>query len=96
MVAVRRLVIDVLKPHEPPLLDFTEAVAAVDGVEGATGSLLELDREVQNIKVTVEGPDLNYAAVESTVEDLGGTVHSVDEVACGDVVVEERPTQQDG
>jgi len=96
MVAVRRLVIDVLKPHEPPLLEFTEEVAAVDGVEGATGSLLELDREVQNIKLSLEGADLDYDAVESTVEDLGGTVHSVDEVACGDVVVEERPTQQDG
>lgn len=96
MVAVRRLVIDVLKPHEPPLLAFTEQVAAVDGVDGATCSLLELDQEVQNIKITVEGAELDFDAVESTVEDLGGTVHSVDEVACGDVVVEERPTQQDG
>jgi hypothetical protein len=96
MVAVRRLVIDVLKPHDPPLLEFTEAVAAVDGVEGATGSLLELDREVQNVKFTVEGPDLDYDAVEATVENLGGTVHSVDEDAGGDVVVEERPTHQDG
>lgn len=96
MVAVRRLVIDVLKPHEPPLLAFTEQVAAVDGVDGATCSLLELDQEVQNIKITVEGAELDFDAVESIVEDLGGTVHSVDEVACGDVVVEERPTQQDG
>ncbi len=96
MVAVRRLVIDVLKPHEPPLLAFTEQVAAVDGVDGATCSLLELDQEVQNIKITVEGAELDFDAVESTVEDLGGTVHSVDEVACGDIVVEERPTQQDG
>ena len=96
MVAVRRLVIDVLKPHEPPLLAFTEQVAAVDGVDGATCSLLELDQEVQNIKTTVEGAELDFDAVESTVEDLGGTVHSVDEVACGDIVVEERPTQQDG
>ncbi|MFB6084962.1 MAG: DUF211 domain-containing protein [Halorientalis sp.] len=96
MVAVRRLVIDVLKPHEPPLLEFTERIAAVDSVDGATGSLIELDQEVQNVKLTVEGAELEFDAVESTVEDLGGTVHSVDEVACGDVIVEERPTQQDG
>ena len=96
MVAVRRLVIDVLKPHEPSLLAFTEQVAAVDSVEGATGSLIELDQEVQNVKITVEGTDLDFDDLESTVEELGGTVHSVDEVGCGDTLVEERRTHQDG
>jgi hypothetical protein len=96
MAPVRRLVVDVLKPHDPPLLAFTEHLSELDSVEGASTSLVELDQEVQNVKFTVEGPDLDYDAVEATVENLGGTVHSVDEVACGDVVVEERPTHQDG
>ena len=96
MVAVRRLVIDVLKPHEPPLIEFTERVTTLDSVAAATASLVELDQEVQTVKLTVEGNTVSFEAVEDTVEELGGTVHSVDEVACGEYVVEDRRTHQDG
>jgi len=96
MAPVRRLVVDVLKPHDPPLLSFTEHLSDLDSVEGASASLVELDKEVQNVKVTLEGEDLDFDGVESAVEDLSGTIHSVDEVACGDYVVEDRPTPQDG
>ncbi|WP_255149207.1 DUF211 domain-containing protein [Halorarius halobius] len=95
MAQVRRLVIDVLKPHDPPLLEFTERVADLGGVAGASGSLIELDQEVQNVKLTVEGDELDYDAVRDRVETLGGTVHSVDQVACGEYVVKDRRTPQD-
>jgi hypothetical protein len=95
MAPVRRLVIDVLKPHDPPLLAFTERLSETETVEGASASLIELDREVQNLKITLEGTDLDFEAVEATVAELGGTVHSVDEAACGEYVVEDRPTLQD-
>ena len=96
MTAVRRLVIDVLKPHEPPLLEFTERMADADGVEGVSASLIELDQEVQNVKITFEGDSIEFDSIKQTVERLGGTVHSVDQVACGEYVVEEHRTLQDG
>ncbi|MFC7229878.1 DUF211 domain-containing protein [Salinirubellus salinus] len=95
MSTVRRLVVDVLKPHDPPLPEFASRLAEVGSVAGVTVSLVELDREVQNVKITVEGGAIEYDEVEAAVENLGGTVHSVDEVACGEYVVEDRPTQQD-
>jgi hypothetical protein len=52
---MRRLVVDVLKPHQPEITEFAEAVADTDGVEGANATLIETDREVQNIKITMEG-----------------------------------------
>ncbi|MBV0924476.1 DUF211 domain-containing protein [Halomicroarcula limicola] len=96
MAAVRRLVMDVLKPHDPTLLSFTERVSETESVAGATTSLIELDQEVQNVKVTLEGEDIDVSAVEDTIEGLGGTVHSVDQVACGDRLVTDRRTLQDG
>ncbi|RLM94958.1 DUF211 domain-containing protein [Haloarcula sp. Atlit-7R] len=96
MAAVRRIVIDVLKPHDPPLLTFTDQLAEIAGVDGVTSSLIELDQEVQNVKVTFEGDDLDFEAIEKTIEHLGGSVHSVDQVACGDAVVTDRRTLQDG
>jgi hypothetical protein len=95
MPRVRRLAIDVLKPHEPPILKFTDRVAAAESVDGATVSLVELDQEVQNVKLTIEGEDLDYEAIEATIESLSGTVHSVDQVACGERLVEDRRTLQD-
>jgi len=95
MTPVRRLVIDVLKPHEPPLVEFTRGIGETATVEAVASSLVELDQEVQNVKLTLEGPDVDLARIKDAVERLGGTVHSVDEVACGEYVVEERPTPQD-
>ena len=95
MAPVRRLVVDVLKPHDPPLLEFARRVGDVEGVEGVNASLVELDNEVQNVKLTFEGEALAFETIEATVERLGGTVHSVDQVVCGERVVEDRPTHQD-
>jgi hypothetical protein len=95
MAPVRRLVVDVLKPHTPPLLEFTRRVGEIDSVEGVSASLIELDNEVQNLKLTFEGEDLDFESIEETVERLGGTIHSVDQVACGERIVEDRRTPQD-
>lgn len=95
MAPIRRLVIDVLKPHEPTLVQFTSEVTEVACVDAVTASLIELDQEVQNVKLTVEGETLELDPVVETVEQLGGTVHSVDEVSCGERVVEARATPQD-
>jgi hypothetical protein len=92
MAPIRRLVLDVLKPGEVATVSFAREVADVGGVDAAAADLVETDREVQNIVLIVEGPDVDYDAVVGHVEDLGGTLHSVDEVVCG----EHRPAAHDG
>jgi len=95
MPPVLRLVLDVLKPHDPDIVTLARHVADAESVSGVNATLVETDREVQNIKLTVEGEDLHPAAVEDLAEDLGATVHSIDEVVCGDRLVEEVTTPQD-
>jgi hypothetical protein len=89
MAPVRRLVVDVLKPNDPPLVEFAAGLADTDGVERVDCSLVELDREVQNVAVTLAGPDVRLATVEERIEALGATVHSVDRVVCGALGPEE-------
>jgi hypothetical protein len=91
----RRLVLDVLKPHEPPMTEFAAEVASLKGVEGVNATLVETDEEVQNIKLTVEGEDVDRGDVDSVVSRLGGSVHSVDQVVVGERLVEDTPTPQD-
>lgn len=95
MPALQRIVIDLLKPHEPSTIDLARHVAELDGVAGVNATLIETDREVQNVKLTVEGDALEYDALEAAIEDLSGTVHSVDQVVCGDRMVESVATPQD-
>jgi hypothetical protein len=95
MAPIRRLVLDVLKPHDPGPVAVARAVSDLDGVSGVNATLIETDRKVENLKLTVEGGAVDDDAVRAEVERLGGTVHSVDEVACGEELVEESPTLQD-
>lgn len=95
MSQIKRIVLDVLKPHDPGVIAFATAVSEATGVSGVNAALVETDREVETLKLTVEGEAIDHEAVTAAVEDLGGSVHSVDEVVCGDHLVEERPTLQD-
>ncbi|MFB6294689.1 MAG: DUF211 domain-containing protein [Candidatus Nanohaloarchaea archaeon] len=95
MAAIRRLVLDVLKPHEPTVTELADAAAEADGVAGVNAALIEVDEEVENVKLTVAGDDIDEDAVHTAVEELGGSVHSVDEVVCGEEVVEASTTPQD-
>lgn len=93
--AVRRLVFDLLKPHDPDVVRIAKAVVTIPGVDGVNATLLETDREVQNVKLTIEGSDVPPDRVEATIEDLGGTVHSIDQVVVGSTITEEAETAQD-
>lgn len=95
MTPIRRLVIDVLKPYEPSTIVFAQQVAETDSVTAVNATLIELDKEVQNVKLTIEGDAIEYANVEAVIEDTGGTIHSVDQVVCGEHIVEDAPTPQD-
>ena len=89
MARIRRLVLDVLKPHEPGIVEFTTALGDVEGVAGVTGTLVEIDENVRSLRISVEGEELDPGAIEERVAGLGGSVHSIDEVACGEYVVED-------
>jgi hypothetical protein len=81
---VTRLVLDLLKPHQPDAVTFTRRLAALDSVETVTLRRVETDREVETVEAEVRGAALDPEAVEARVTDLGASVHSVDEVACGE------------
>ncbi|MCJ7478789.1 MAG: DUF211 domain-containing protein [Candidatus Nanohaloarchaeota archaeon QJJ-7] len=95
MAPIRRIVLDVLKPHEPSMLELAERLADTDGVDGTNATMVEIDEEVENVKVTATGDDIDYDAVKREVGDMGGSVHSIDEIVCGEKLVEESKTPQD-
>ena len=91
----RRLVLDVLKPHQPSIIDLSAKLSGLRGVSGANISVYEIDRKVENVKITLEGTSINFGRVKEVLEHAGATVHSVDEVATGRQLLRERPTLQE-
>ena len=95
MGAVRRLVLDTLKPHTPNIIELAKQISELPGVDSVNISIYEIDRKVENAKITVEGPDINYSSLESLIRELGGTIHSIDEAVAGKSIIDDASTLQD-
>ena len=92
---LRRLVLDVLKPHSPGVIELSEALSKLDGVEGVNIIIYEIDQKVENAKVIIGGNGIDFESVKKKLEEMGATIHSVDEVAAGERIIEEVKTPQD-
>ena len=92
---IKRIVLDVLKPHKPSLVEMSVRLSNLKGVDGVTCTLDEVDQETESVKVTIEGPSINYPSVEDALRELGAVIHSVDLVASGKRAVEDVRTGQD-
>lgn len=94
MSQIRRLVLDILKPHQPTITEISQKIADIEGVEGVNSSLIEVDEEVKNIKITIEG-SFEEQPVRDVIEQEAGSIHSVDEVAVGKSLINKVDTPQD-
>jgi hypothetical protein len=95
MSNIRRLVLDTLKPHEPSIIEMSQAISELEGVFAVNISIYEIDRKVENAKITIEGDDISYPNVLDIITDMGATVHSIDEVVAGRKIIEDASTPQD-
>jgi hypothetical protein len=95
MPKIRRLVLDVLKPHKPTIVELSKRVSVTKGVFGVNCTLDEVDQETETVKITIEGDDINYNAVVKAIESAGGVIHSIDSVATGKKLIDEVATLQD-
>jgi len=80
MVSVKKVVLDVLKPHQPNALEFSRAIAAVGDDYHVTLTVLEVDESTETLQVVVAGDAIDFEAVQNTINDMGGSIHSIDEV----------------
>jgi len=95
MGEIRRLVLDVLKPYEPSIVVLASQLSELPGIEAVNISIYEIDRKVENAKITLEGSDIIYEDVQRVIEENGGAVHSIDEVVAGKIIIEDAETLQD-
>ena len=87
--------LDTLKPMEPNIIEMANSLSTLSGVSAVNISIAEIDLKVENAKITIEGDDLKYNEVKSIIEDMGGSIHSIDEVVAGKMIIDDAATLQD-
>jgi hypothetical protein len=78
---ITRIVLDVLKPHEPPIHELASRLASLQGIDRVNVSLAEIDQSTESIKVSIEGTAIVIDSVRKTLEEVGAVIHSIDEVS---------------
>jgi len=80
MSRLTKLVLDVLKPHQPSSLDFAQKLA--ESAEGMVVHLemVEMDEKTHSLRLTFTGDHLDFEAIETAINDQGASLHSIDVV----------------
>lgn len=81
MVSVKRLVLDVLKPHQPNALEFARAIASLADGYRVEVRVIEVDEQTETILVSIEGENLDFDRISATISENGSSLHSIDEVS---------------
>jgi hypothetical protein len=92
---IKLLILDVLKPHNPTIVQISKQLSDLKGVMGVNCMLEEVDQETESIKITIEGTNINFDEVEKTIEAMGAVIHSIDGVSAGKKLIGEVETPQD-
>lgn len=80
MVLVKKIVLDVLKPHYPNALEFSKSIAEVGNDYRVHLTVSEMDEKTETLQIVIEGESINLEAIESVISGMGGSLHSIDEV----------------
>lgn len=79
MNQLKRLVLDILKPHTPNVLEFTRGLAE-QGELRVQLAVLEMDDKTETLQVTIEGEDIDFERIQQAITESGASLHSIDEV----------------
>lgn len=87
-MALRKLVIDVLIPHDPDVLFYAQQISELTGTHGITIDVLENDEHTKTVEMTIVGDDLSFSAIKQIIDNAGGSIHSIDQVSAGKKIIE--------
>ena len=80
MVAVKRLILDILKPHQPNALEFCRSIATVGNDYRVRLVVKEVDEHTETLQVEIDGENLDFEGIQQAINSQGGSLHSIDQV----------------
>jgi len=80
MSVVKRVVLDVLKPHQPNILEFAQTIARRGDGCKVQVTVLEVDEKTETLRVVIQADRVQFSAVQEAIANMGASLHSIDEV----------------
>ena len=80
MATIKRLVLDVLKPHSPSVVEFAQRIADENVGCRVQVTVSEVDEQTETLIVVLSGERIEFEAVENALRAMGASLHSVDDV----------------
>ena len=80
MPSLKRIVLDVLKPHHPNALDLATAIASLAPDYRVSLTITAVDEKTESAEVIIEGEALDFFAINGVIGTMGSTIHSIDVV----------------
>ena len=71
MSQVRRLVLDILKPHRPDSLEFCRRLAEQGPDYQVRLTVVEVDEHTETTRVVIEGRDIDFEALQDAITAVG-------------------------
>ena len=79
-VAVKRILMDALKPRELSIVDLAKALGSVDQKGEVEIIVSEVDSKTETLKVTIRGSNIDYSLVSKIMDQYGVSVRGIDEI----------------
>jgi uncharacterized protein len=79
-VAVKRVLMDALKPRELSIVDLAKALGSVDEKGEIEIIVSEVDARTETLKVTIKGSNIDYLLVSNIMDKFGVSIRGIDEI----------------
>ncbi len=82
-IPVRTLVLDLLKPHKPSILEIGRVIYDDPTVDNVSLSVYAVDEKTESVKMIIEGEHIDFDRVKGLIEENGAVIHSMDKAVLG-------------
>lgn len=80
MSKVTQILLDVLKPRSPSILELAKAIGDLGVDYQVCVDVKGVDAKTETVLIEICGQELNYSAISEIIAGMGGSVHSIDRV----------------
>ena len=78
---ITRIVLDIMSPAQQSMVDFAERLSKIDGISQVDIVLTELEMNVVDFKVTLDGYGLDFERIREIIKDFNAIIRNVDYVS---------------
>ena len=81
VVNIKKILLDSLKSRELSIVDLSKALGSVNGVSEVDIVVVEVDSNTETMRITIEGPQINFNQVQKVMDKHGVSIKGVDEIS---------------